>query len=266
MLNDLLATSENQLATSGDQSSNSEPYSATLDIQPCFHRFLELPPEIRNDIYKYLMIFPEMCRLQISRPDRRRNSEAISRSGGEITTGLLLVSRQIYHEVSHILYSENNVIHLEGHFCNLCLYMDDRKMFLSPILRSADVRAGWYTFPSVIGGNLLILCDYVQDMISALHKAYSEVEYSDSRTLYIQFHQDQVQLPPTGILPVEQMIFDECNKRERYIMGRLRAIRRSRKVTITGDMTDAAIELWNNAIDAAATINYVECRQALASS
>lgn len=102
-----------------------------------------------------------MCRLRVSKPARSKDGKAINRSGGKITTGLLLVSRQIYHEVSHILYSENNVIHLEGHFCNHCLYMDDRKMFLSPILQSADVRAGWYTLPSVTGDYLLILCDLV---------------------------------------------------------------------------------------------------------
>lgn len=100
-------------------------------------------------------------------------------------------------------------------------------------------------------------------MISALHKAYNNVKYSDSRTLYIQFHQTQVQLPMTGILPFEQRVFDECNKPERYIMGRLRAIRKSRNVEITGDMTDAAIELWNNAIDAAAIIEYVEHEKVL---
>ena len=85
-------------------------------------------------------------------------------------------------------------------------------------------------------------------MVSSLHRVLDNSEYSDSKTLYIEFQQPQVVLPTAKLQPIEARVFDECSKPERE------------------DMTNEGIKFWNDAIEAATTISYVERRVEAAKS
>lgn len=60
--------------------------------------FLDLPPEIRLDIYKYLLTVPPYSKLQTVRPSRR------------LHVSILRVNRRINREAVPILYSHNTFI------------------------------------------------------------------------------------------------------------------------------------------------------------
>lgn len=60
--------------------------------------FLDLPPEIRLDIYKYLLIVPPYSKLQTVRPSQR------------LHVSILQANRQINNEATPILYSRNTFV------------------------------------------------------------------------------------------------------------------------------------------------------------
>lgn len=60
-------------------------------------RFLELPGELRNAIYRYALVSPKTFRVKI----------LFAQTDSQTDTALLRVSKQVYAETLKIFYSEN---------------------------------------------------------------------------------------------------------------------------------------------------------------
>lgn len=72
-----------------------------LDLASTFPRFMELPPELRVNVYEYLLVDAR---------GRDEDGEADSgpgRAGGVIQTAVLRTSKHIYSEAQPILYKQN---------------------------------------------------------------------------------------------------------------------------------------------------------------